>query len=90
MYVCRWRREGGWWGWGLGTGPPRWSASPPRSSPAPRSDFNTLLAASVMLVCAKCDLAQAERVTALDMLERETRRERVLENRAKALRVADK
>ena len=44
----------------------------------------------LLLGCAKCDLAQAERVTALDMLERETRRERVLENRAKALRVADK
>ena len=44
----------------------------------------------LLLGCAKYDLCQAERVTALDMLERETRRERVLENRAKALRVADK
>ena len=38
-----------------------------------------------MTVCSK-----SERVTTLDMFERETRRERILENRSKALRVAEK
>ena len=80
------RAAGGGGGWGrvhLG-GQPR---------PRPRHLHQGQTATHYLLLllgCAKCDLAQAERVTALDMLERETRRGRVLENRAKALRVADK
>ena len=80
------RAAGGGGGWGrvhLG-GQPR---------PRPRHLHQGQTATHYLLLqlgCAKHDLCQAERVTALDMLERETRRERVLENRAKALRVADK